>query len=124
MAEYRRGTGPDALPQGAASRINRATPPPGGADFGYQANEVPIQWARGEEPDEPEGKMSENMEVLTSPPDAGYKPPLMSKQARRVPARVVRNLDKLYAAQRHPDAPPLLRAAYRYWLWQLEQEGR
>ena len=124
MAEYRRGTGPNALPQGAASRLNRMTPD----QAGYQDNTVPVQWARGnqpEEPDEDDGGLSENMQVLLSQHDTGYRPPLMAKQrATRVPRYVVRHLPTLYAASRLPDAPPTLRGMFNAVVRYMENEAR
>jgi hypothetical protein len=128
MPEYRRGTGPDALPQGAATRLNALTPRMRPEDAGYQDNTVPVQWARGNEPDMDEGDdagLSENMQVLLSPHDVGYRAPVMSKQRpNRVPAYVVRHLPEALAASRMPDAPPALRAMFNSTIRYLENEGR
>ena len=123
MAVYRRGTGQDALPQGAASRLNRMTPD----QAGYQDNTVPVQWARGNEPEEEgdEAGLSENMQVLLSPHDAGYRPPVMAKQRpTRVPRYVVRHLPTLYAAAQLPDAPPTLRGMFNAIVRYMENEAR
>ena len=123
MAEYRRGRGPNALPQGAASTINRLTP----ADAGYQDNTVPVTFARENAPDidDDDTGASENMQVLLSPPDAGYQSPLMAKERQtRVPRYVVRHLPTLMAAARQPDAPPALRAMFNSVLRYLDNESR
>lgn len=124
MPEYRRGTGPDALPQGAATRLNRTTPRITAANAGYQDNTVPVQWAGGEEPEEDDKGLSDNMQVLLSPPDEGYRPPVMPRERpNRVPRYVVRHLPTMFAASRMPDAPPTLRAMFNAIVRQLETEG-
>ena len=122
MAEYRRGQGPDALPQGAASTLNRITP----ANAAYQDNTVPVEFARDNEPDvdEDDGGLNENMQVLVSPPYAGYRSQLMSKaRPYRVPRYVVRHLPTLFAASRQPDAPPTLRAMFNAIIRYMDSES-
>ena len=121
MAEYRRGQGPNALPQGAATGLNARTPP----NAAYQDMEIPVEFARDNEPDleEDDSRYDENMQVLLSPPDAGYKPPAMRDRAGRVPRYVVRHLPELMMAAQQPDAPPTLRALYRKVVRDLEAEG-
>jgi len=121
MAEVRRGVGPNALPQGAATALNRAIP----AESAYQDNEVPVQFVPDSVEDDvaPDGELGENMEVLLSDPDEGYRPPLFARDPPgRVPARIVRHLPQLMAAARDPDAPIALKAMYKMIVRRLEQE--
>ena len=126
MAEYRRGQGSDALPQGAASSLNRLLPRGGADQAGYQDNTVPVEFARDSEPDvdEDDKGYSENLQVLLSPPDAGYRSSVMPKdRPNRVPRYVVRHLPTLMAAARQPDAPPAVRAIFNATLRYLESES-
>lgn len=123
MAEYRRGQGPNALPQGAAKKLNVRTPPAGA----YQDMDIPIEFAPDTQPDvdEDDSHYDENMQVLLSPPDPGYRRAVMPRdRPNRVPRYVVRNLPVLMAASRDPSAPPALRALYKATLRQLEMERR
>ena len=123
MAEYRRGQGPNALPQGAATALNRFQPD----KAGYQDMDIPVEFAPGNEPDEPDegdGGYSENMQVLLSAPDAGYRARLMPRESpTRVPRYVVRHLPTLMAAARMPDAPPTLRALFNAVVEYMDREG-
>ena len=127
MAEYRRGRGPDALPQGAATQLNAANP--GAEDYSGTpmepfGAEVPVQFAPDAEEPLPEDRtLSENMQILTAPPNPQFAPPFMSKRRMgRVPQTVVRSLPLLMAASRDPEAPAALRALYRRTVRDLEDE--
>ena len=119
MAEYRRGSGPDALPQGAASALNAAAAPPIEA-----ANaDIPVVFAPGEEdpiPDDDKG-LDEDQQVLVEGPYAGFRAQPKDR-AGRVPRSVVRHLPQLQAAARDPSAHPTLRAYYVSVVRNLEIE--
>ncbi len=122
MAEYRRGQGPNALPQGGASAANAATPPP--AEL--ENMDIPVQFAPGEAdpiPDGPEG--DEVLDTLLAAPFEGFRPGATPRERPgRVPKYVVRNLPLLMAAAKDPEAPPTIRALYRATIRHLEQEMR
>lgn len=121
MAEkpkFRRGTGPNALPQGAAAALNRAQP-----NFALENTDIPVDFS-GDIPDEvEEAPANENMEVLLGDPDPAYRPAVTPRdRAGQVPRYIVRHLPQMMAAVRDPDAPPTLRAVYNAVLRQLENE--
>jgi len=129
MAEFRRGQGPNALPQGGAAQVNASTPAaedlagtplePGG--------DIPVVYARGEaDPvSNDDNGLSEEAQVLLAPPNPGFAPSLMSAQgAGRVPRYVVRHLPILMAAARDPEAPVTIRALYNAVVRRLEAEMR
>src|SRR3972149_4315890 len=122
MAEVQRGEGPDALPFGAATSLNRAQP----SATASQADETPIQFAPDTDADElPTGSLGENMDVLLSDPHEGYRERLMARdRPGRGPPYIVRPLPTLMAAARNPDAPPTIRAFYNAVVRQLEAEMR
>ena len=122
MAEVQRGEGPNALPFGAATALNRAQP----SASAFQTDEIPIQFAPDTDADElPTGSLGENMDVLLSDPDEGYRERLMARdRPGRVPRYIVRHLPTLMAAARNPDAPPTIRAFYNAIVRQLEAEMR
>ena len=122
MAEVQRGEGPNALPFGAATALNRAQP----SASAFQTDEIPIQFAPDTDADElPTGSLGENMDVLLSDPDEGYRERLMARdRSGRVPRYIVRHLPTLMAAARNPDAPPTIRAFYNAIVRQLEAEMR
>lgn len=130
MAEYRRGTGPNALPYGGAGDVNQATPPTedvAGTPLDAGA-EVPVQFAPGEAddniPDDDNG-LDEDTQVLLDHPNPDYQASMFPKdRAGRVPRYVVRHLPELMAAVRDPNAPPALLALYRAIIRQLEAEQR
>lgn len=128
MAEVRRGTGPEALPFGAASELNRAAQPQQGAeDFLGPGSEIPVQFETGEtdQVDDFDTGTGENMQVLLEPPNPAYRAPVLSKdRPGRVPQYVVRNLPQLMAAARNPEAPIALKALFNMVTRQLEQEMR
>lgn len=124
MAEYRQGVGPDRLPQGAAKALNDAQPgmnPP-------LDTQIPVQFVPHGSPDgidySNDNNEDEEMQVLMSPPDQGYRPPLFRPQQdqHRLPQYVRRHLPTLWAAARQPDAPPALRAAFHSIIRTLEDE--
>ena len=125
MAEYRRGTGPQALPQGGAAAINAAQPPAAGPDQFTMGpgSEVPVEFASGPEVPDDERGLSENLQIMLGDPDPGYQPPLINEGRKgRLPQHIVRNLPALQAAAKAPDAPPALRAIYNMSIRQLELE--
>jgi hypothetical protein len=68
---------------------------------------------REEDPvDENDGGLSENMQILSAPPDPGFSPNPMRPMGR-VPRSVVRNLPVLMAAARDPEAPRAIKAIYK-----------
>ena len=118
MAEYRQGTGPNRLPQGAATALNAATPPP----IEVENSDIEVQFAPGEEeiPDDL-GGLDEDQQVLTEPPFAGFKAQPKDREGR-IPRYVVRHLPQLQAAARDPSAHPTLRAYYMSVVRNLEIE--
>lgn len=125
MAEYRRGQGPNALPQGAATSLNEAQP-----DLDALALEnmdVPVQYGKGDGlpiPDDDSG-VSDDLSILLAPPNPNYTKRVLPKERQgRVPKYVVRHLPQFRAAATAPDAPPTLRALYNATLRQLEEERR
>lgn len=122
--EFRRGSGPNALPQGGASQVNRSQPDE--ADFMTENTEIPVVFASGEdEIDDVDGGMTENMQVLASSPDREYRASL-TQPARepRLPKYVLRHLPTLAAAAKDPDAPATIRAMYNAVVRQLGAEVR
>ena len=123
MAEYRRGQGPNALPQGGATQVNRAQPPD--RSFTLDAPEIPVQYAPEGDvgiPNVPPGA-SENKQILLNGPDERFRPKVApADRAGRVPRYVVRHLPELAAAVKDPTSPPALRAIYNSVLRQLELE--
>ena len=124
-AEYRRGTGPNALPQGGAAAINAAQPPPqdlAGTPMELGAD-VPVMFAPGEDDEDETLGGSENMQILMGPSDPNFQRSLAPRdRVGRVPRSVVRHLPTLSAAAKAPDAPPTLRALYNAITRDLEQE--
>lgn len=120
MPEYRRGTGPNALPQGAASALTEATPNPGLDD------DIPIQFTTKADLDDDEvGAVGDDMAALLDAPDPNYKPALMrGGRPGRVPQYVVRHLPALLAAAADPGAPPSLIALKNSIIRHLEDEMR
>ena len=120
MAEYRRGQGPNALPQGGAAQVNRQTPRPAPLE-----TQVPVQYAPEGDvaiPDEIPGA-SETKQVLLQGPHPRFEPSeIPLDRAGRVPRYVVRHLPQLAATAKDPMAPPALRAMYAAVLRQLELE--
>jgi hypothetical protein len=118
MADYKRGSGPQQLPQGAASKANAATPDPA------QQMDIPVQYAGpADHPQLPPDGQNENMDILTAHPNPNYTPPLIPQtQPQVVPASVVRNLPRLMAAARDPDAPETIKALYRSIVFELERQ--
>jgi len=87
--------------------------------------DIPVSFARDNEPEmeEDDTRENENMQVLMSPPDAGYRNSVIPKgRPGRVPTYVVRNLQRLRTQANNPEAPVLLKAALNYYLWELERE--
>ena len=123
MPDYRRGRGPDQLPQGAATAVNAAQRPPPDQVMQGPGSEIPVEFATGpEEPDDERG-LSENLQIALSEPDPAYQPPLINEGRKgRLPQHIVRNLPALRAAAKAPDAPPALRAIYNMAVRQLELE--
>lgn len=125
MADIRRGTGPDALPQGAASQLNAAAIPPQPGMLEGPGAEVPVEFAkRADVEDESLGPLSENMEILLGQPNPGYQPPAVADIPQRMPRRIVQSLPLLQAIARNPDSPPAAKAMYRWAVRRLEQEMR
>ena len=128
MAEYRRGTGPDALPQGGASQANAATPAP--SDYGALALEntdVPVQYAPGEADAIPgdDSGLADDKQILLDEPDPGYEKSAVPRERQgRIPKYTVRHLAQFRAAATAPDAPPGLRALYNATIRQLDEERR
>lgn len=121
MADYQRGSGPQQLPQGAASAANRATP------SSYPEANIPVQYAgTGDHPPIPPDGQNDNMDILTAPPHPGYQPPVVPQATpAQVPQSVVRNLPRLMAAAMDPDAPVSVKALYKAIIFELErQRGR
>lgn len=118
MAEYRRGSGPQQLPQGAASAVNAATP------SSYPQVNIPVQYATpADHPPLPPDGQNDNMDILTAPPHPDYQPPLVAPTAPSVvPQSVVRNLPRLMAAARDPNAPQTVTALYKAIVWELERQ--
>ena len=129
MAEYRRGTGPNALPQGGAAAINAAQPAPqdilpsttsgGGLPDG---TEIPVEFGQPE--DDLDTGLSENMSILTGPADPAFKstPIQTRKGPDRVPSHIVANMPILQAAARNPESPIAMTALYRFIARRLERE--
>ena len=118
MAEYRKGTGPKQLPQGAASAANKATPSPA------QPMDIPVEYATPADHPQlaPDGQ-NENMDILTAPPHPGYTPSTVTPTSPQVvPKSVVRNLPTLMAAANDPGAPLTLKALYRSIVFELERQ--
>lgn len=119
---FRRGQGSEALPYGAAARLNRAAP----SRAAFQDEEIPIEFARDvPEEDLPKASLSEDLDILLSDPDPRYRAAAVPRdRPNRVPRYVVRHLLTLATAAKMPDAPPTLRAYYRAIVRALEAEER
>jgi len=122
VAEYRRGApsvspGNQQLPFGAASAANAAIPTPA-APIAPAIRSVPRS-----EPDPDAQATTENMEILSAPPEPGYTPDPM-RPLGRVPRYVVRNLPSLMMAARDPEAPRSIKALYRAVVAEIEAEQR
>ena len=122
MAEFRRGVGPNALPFGAATQLNRAQ------DFGELAMEntdIPVMFAKGEADAVPEPSGGDDLEILLDHPDPDYQTSIIPKERPgRIPRYTVRHLAQFRAAATSPDAPPGLRALYNATIRQLDEEQR
>ena len=125
-AAYRKGTGPNALPQGAATSLNARQPKEDVSGTPLEAGaDVPVVFSPGvEEPlDEGMGGYSENMQMLLDNPDPNYRPPMMPKaRPGRMPTGYVRHLPQLAAMARLPNAPPALIGMYNLAVMHLENE--
>jgi hypothetical protein len=118
LAEYKRGTGPKALPQGAASAANKATPSPA------PPIDIPVEYAGpADHPQlKPDGQ-DENMDILTNHPDPNWSPSVLAPTSpQTVPRSVVRNLPTLMAAANDPGAPMSIKALYRSVVFELERQ--
>jgi len=125
MAEIQRGEGPDALPFGAATALNRAQPPMEGTSSLDLGGDIPVVYApdgQDDIPDEDEGGSSENMQVLLGRPHPNYRPAVVTDPPGKVPKKIVRQLPMLMAAARDPEAPIALKAMYRMIVRRLERE--
>ena len=129
MAEYRRGTGPNALPFGAATALNaqpqprqQKEPPPV-----MENAEIPVEYAVGDEdfiPTDMNG-MSEMKQLLLDAPYPEYQPSMFpNERSGRVPRKIVQSLPVLMVVAKDPSAPPMLRALYRATVRQLDAERR
>jgi len=120
LAEYRKGTGPKQLPQGAASAVNRATPAPA------EQMDIPVQYASSaDHPTLPPDGQDDNLDILTAPPHPGYTPSLIPRsKPSQIPQSVVRNLPRLMAAATDPDAPETVRALYQSLVWELQRQAQ
>jgi hypothetical protein len=118
LAEYRKGTGPQQLPQGAASAANKATPSP------QQPMDIPVQYAtEADHPQLPPDGQNDNLDILTADPHPAYTPPLVNRTGPGVvPTSVVRNLPRLMAAAMDPEAPESLKALYHSIVFELERQ--
>jgi len=128
MAAIRKGQGPNALPQGAATQVNAATPPAAAFDdelLGNMGAEIPVQFAQGEEDDSDlDTGLSENMDILTGEADPGFRPPPIADQGTpsRAPTHAVRFLHILTAGARNPLSPVGMTALYKWFVRRLERE--
>lgn len=118
MAEYRKGSGPKELPQGAAGAANAATP------SAYPQVDIPVQYATpSDHPQMPPDGQNDNLDILTAPPHPDYQSPLVPQtQPNVVPQTVVRNLPRMMAAANDPDAPETVKALYRSIVFELERQ--
>lgn len=128
-AEFRRGQGPNALPQGAATALNEAQPdldddPAAGL---LPDDDIPVQFTSGKGapiPDDDSG-LSDDLKILLGPPNPNYRPRLArTERPGRVPTYVVRQLPQLIAAAADPAAPPTLIALKNSILRYIEDEMR
>ena len=113
MAEYRRGSGPQQLPQGGAKAANDALNPV----------DIPVNYATTKDRVAPvaDQTLSDNTQILIAPPHPNYQGP-SSPAPLQVPAYVVRHLPRLMAAAKDPDAPVTLKALYRTIIAQLDAQ--
>lgn len=121
--EVRRGQGPDALPFGAATALNAATPD----ELALETPEIPVIFAPGTEDPVPDDDrdLNEDLQILAAAPDPEYRRSAVPKERPgRVPKYVVRHLAQFRAAATAPDAPPTLRALYNATIRQLDDERR
>lgn len=123
MAEYRRGQGPNALPQGEATRLNEATPD----ELALESPDIPVIFAPGRDDPVPDddSDLNEDLQILAAPPDPRYKGSVVPKERPgRIPKYVVRHLAEFRAAATAPDAPPSLRALFNATIRHLDDERR
>ena len=123
MVEMQKGTGPDALPHGAATALNEsAAPPAAQPDLSAQPPaEIPVEYATApRESGAPDPSDSENLNLLTMPADPNFKPPRQAPD--RVPKRVIRNLPLIMEATKDPAAPRAVTALYRAIIDAVESE--
>lgn len=125
MAEYQRGTGPDALPQGEATKLNEnAAPPAQGPDLRPGARlqqDIPVEYGDPQPVPTNDPSLSDNMQLLTGPSDPMYKAP--PAKPGRVPKSFARALPLLAVMSKNPDAPPAMKAMYRAGIAALEAEN-
>lgn len=119
MAEMQKGTGPDALPQGAATQLNDSAAPPA-QQPDLMPQDIPVQYAAAPKIEGASMKGSENLNILTNPADPNFRP--AAQPLNRVPKRVARNLPLLQAASKDPEAPRAIKALYRAIITKLEEE--
>lgn len=117
MAEYKRGQpsiapGSQQLPMGAASAVNAAQPEP--ASFG-------VTYATPkDEPDIRTSGWSDDMTILTDPPNPMFAAE-MNPNPARVPKSVIRRLPILQAASKDVNAPATVAALFRAVLDQADR---
>lgn len=86
--------------------------------------DIPVQYATAaDHPPLPPDGQNDNLDILTAPPHPGYEPPLVPRATpQQIPQSVVRNLPRLMAAARDPDAPESVKALYKALVWELERQ--
>ena len=128
MAEYQRGQGSDALPQGGASQVNASTP--GASQFdqlAMESPEVPVDFVPGNHGmavPPTNDDLDEDMQILADGPDPGRVVPMVKQNPNRLPKYIIRHLPQFRAAAMAPDAPPAMLALYKAAIRQLEDEQR
>lgn len=124
MAEYQRGTGPDALPQGEATALNAAQP-----EFTDPAipDDIPVEFvpAQGTPIPNDDTGLGDDAAILVDHPDPDYTRSVFSNERTgRVPTYVVRHLPTLLAAAADPHAPPTIIGLKNSVIRYLEDERR
>lgn len=86
--------------------------------------DIPVAYASpNDQPQLPPDGQNDNIDILTAPPHPNFAPPNIPKsKPQQIPQSVVRNLPRLMAAAKDPDAPETVKALYAGIVWELERQ--
>jgi len=122
MPEMQRGTGPDALPQGAAQQLNRsAAPAAQQPNMAPDPADIPVEYANPPKIASNDLRSSENNQLLTAPAEPNFRA-APGSEGGKIPRSLVRYLPIMGIAAKDPAAPRSLQAFYEAAVAALDQE--